>query len=247
MNAKRSLSFMLDDNNYLPLVTASAIEIDELTFNNYIDSDHIRSLYAHEIEQYQKKQKNYIEEKKINPKGKIVIIESKDNKVVKIKVLYKKHRLVLETILKHFYLSKEARNKFIHYKNNDLVTGQVYHLVKEGIFPSLESNIKILKSWLNKDKKVDGYEKLRLIIAAYDNTSKIEGSSLPTINDFYEEYLNKKRKKNNLNNKQVIEEEIINYLYHEEEDGDISATLVTEEEMDLFAEQLKIGDMYKKI
>ncbi len=214
LKKERFLALYIDDKNYIQLYPenegkCSNYNLDTYIIKNFSGSEDIRKHYKEEIEQYLNTKKQYIKDKNITHiNGDIIILEKKNDYEIepfRIKILYKKHKVILKKVIENFYNSTEARKFFLelnyHY---DIVPSNLAKIVKynkyrSSLFTNTVKNWLKIEKWTNYNSFEDEYicDKIRLLFQAY-----LKADIKPTVKQLCKEYIEKhpKNKKTKLTN-----------------------------------------------
>jgi hypothetical protein len=179
----------------LVLEKGENFKIDEYTSKNFENSRQIRAKYKHQIDEYLNKNKyNMALKYDINYKGRIVIVTQADGNNIMKKVLYKKHIVAFNEIIK----DKEIMIKFSLYqrgkKNKSLVPDQFHYMIRSPW--NKKNSVKTyINNWIKeeKQKQLDYYEIIRDMMIVYEKERN--KYYLPSIDEIYDLYEKEKEQR----------------------------------------------------
>jgi len=198
---KRTLSLSLDDQNLRVLHLTpemDAAELDKYTITNFEDSEQIRKCYKEEITEFLSTHKSYIQKvEEVSGKkfrGWITLLETREDKpgevsIERARVLYAKHVVALPTIISYQPVLKEFQKQYnirANIRGIQKLTSKTSYIVEyfhSHRFKDARIKREITK-WTNLNKgSFAYYERLRLLIKAYENVRRT--LNLPTIETIY--------------------------------------------------------------
>lgn len=201
---EKTLSIVLDEygKKSKTLMMGQNFDIDKFT-TKFESSEDLREYFKDEINRYLESEKAYINACKRKNNGRIVTLEiietSYNSYYFNLKrVLYKKHLAILNELIKnrkviqrYIWLSKTRANEL---GIKSLVAPALIRETKCSAFKS-QADFNRIKDFLGfKNSKENFYEKVRLLIKAYEDVRKSD-KTLPTIDTLYKEITNKYEEK----------------------------------------------------
>jgi len=241
---ERKLSLVLDDRGLvsLTLFRADNITMDEYTTKHFESSEEIREKYKTEIDEFLKKNENYLNAIRNKSKkafnGRIVLLQVDSNNITEViekRVLYKKHLIAFKELCKDRLtmqeFSKLNKIECNKYKLKSLITPHVQRYINHNGTFDIKTRVKEMTSEIKRNEN-DFYEVLRLMISAY-NIQRQDRKHLPTIDRIYKDYL--KEKEQSKNKEKIVEQPVVKTETIETKDTfNIDGTYYKQEEQELF-------------